>query len=203
MAPRSSRWLAHMRVWVAVAIVAGAATSVAAQRADARDSVTADSTSRTRRPLAPITVRAPMARAVAPPVATIDVPPARLVSYAAQATSSYDLVRRAAGVEIHEHGQGPGFTGNVVVRGFTSDHSADVLLSIDGVPINLPMHGHVEGYADWNLLLPIGVSSMRLISGPASPLYGDFALGGVMEVFTAADAAGTAAALSGSNVGDM
>jgi hypothetical protein len=156
-----------------------------------------------RRALAPVAVRASAALAVAPPVATIEVPPVRLRERQAESSTAYDLVRRVAGVEVHEQGQGPGFTANVVVRGFTSDHAADVLLTIDGVPINLPMHGHVEGYADWNLLLPAAVQSMRLIAGTASPLHGDFALGGVMEVFTAADAAGPQRSLSATSVGDV
>ena len=37
---------------------------------------------------------------------------------------------------------------------------------------------------------------------PASPLYGDFSLAGVVEVFTAADAAGTSGSVSGSSDGD-
>ena len=77
-----------------------------------------------------------------------------------------------------------------MIRGFSSDHSSDVLLVLDGVPINLPVHGHVEGYSDWSILSPAAVSSLRVITGPASPLYGDFAMAGVVEVFTAADAVG-------------
>src|SRR6185312_5856798 len=83
-----------------------------------------------------------------------------------------------------------------------SDHSSDVLLSIDGVPINLPVHGHVEGYSDWSILSPATVSALRVITGPASPLYGDFSLAGVVEVFTAADATGTSGSLGGSSHGD-
>ena len=58
------------------------------------------------------------------------------------------MFRRAAAVEVHEQGQGPGFASDVVVRGFTSDHSGDVLLVVDGVPVNLPINGHGEGYSD-------------------------------------------------------
>ena len=198
---RGCAWLIAARVLVAVAATS---TLPAAAQSRARDTVSVVDTTRIgRRALAPVTVQARSARAVAPPVVTVDVAPAALTRASHQAASTYDLVRRVAGVEVHEQGQGPGFTGNVVVRGFTSDHSADVALSIDGVPINLPMHGHVEGYADWNLLLPLAISSMRLISGSASPLYGDFALGGAMEVFTSADAAGALAAIGVSSVGDV
>jgi outer membrane receptor protein involved in Fe transport len=89
-----------------------------------------------------------------------------------------------------------------VIRGFSSDHSSDVLLVLDGVPLNLPVHGHVEGYSDWSILSPAGVSSLRVITGPASPLYGDFSLAGVVEVFTASDVTGTSGSMFGSSYGD-
>ena len=47
------------------------------------------------------------------------------------------------------------------------------------------------------------MSSLRLIHGPASPLYGDFALAGVVEAFTSADAEGTSMAVTGSSYGDV
>ncbi len=140
-------------------------------------------------------------RASPPPVATISVDTTALVSV--PANNAYDLVRRVAGIEVHEHGQGPGFTANAVVRGFNSDHSADVLLMVDGVPINAAVHGHVEGFADWNMLMPAATQSLRVIHGSASPLYGDFALAGVVEVFTAADAERTSGSLVTSSFGDV
>jgi outer membrane receptor protein involved in Fe transport len=147
-----------------------------------------------------ITVTAERPLAAAPPVTTIEVPPAELRrSFPADA---YDLLRRTTGIEVHEQGQGPGFASDAVIRGFSSDHSSDVLLTIDGVPINLPVHGHVEGYSDWSVLSPAAVSAVRVITGPASPLYGDFSLAGVVEVFTAADASGLAGKLGGSSYGD-
>jgi outer membrane receptor protein involved in Fe transport len=151
--------------------------------------------------LEPLVVTAERERSAPPPVATTRVSPQAVRR--AQADNPYDLARRVAGIEVHDQGQGPGFASNTVIRGFTSDHSGDVLLVVDGVPVNLPIHGHGEGYADWNSLLPAAVSSFRVIHGAASPLYGDFALGGVAEIFTAADAAGTAGALSSSSYGDV
>lgn len=155
----------------------------------------------TRPLLAPVSVTGPRMRAAPPPVATISVDTTALVSIPAD--NAYDLLRRTAGLEVHEHGQGPGFTANAVVRGFNSDHSADVLLVVDGVPVNAAVHGHVEGFADWNLLMPAATQSLRVIHGSASPLYGDFALAGVVEVFTAADAERSSGALTSSSFGDV
>src|SRR3954451_4479615 len=151
--------------------------------------------------LAPIEVTATRAAQAPPPaVETVQVGAEQIQR--TPATDAYDLVRRASGIEVHQQGQGPGFASDAVIRGFTSDHSSDVLLVLDGVPINFPVHGHVEGYADWNVLLPAAMSGLSLIHGPASPLYGDFALGGVVEARTAADASGTAGALTTSSFGD-
>jgi TonB dependent receptor/TonB-dependent Receptor Plug Domain len=168
--------------------------------AQAQDSLTApqDSTRATR--LKTITVTAERPRASAPPVTTIEVAPSELrQTFAADA---YDLVRRTSGIEVHEQGQGPGYASDAVIRGFSSDHSSDVLLVLDGVPINLPVHGHVEGYSDWSILSPAAINAFRVITGPASPLYGDFSLAGVVEVFTAADAGGASGSISGSSYGD-
>ena len=102
----------------------------------------------------PVTVTGRRELAIAPPVSTVEV--SKEAVQRAPASNPYDLVGRSAGIEVHQQGQGPGFASNVVIGGFTSDHSSDVLLVLDGVPINLPIHGHVEGYADWSILLHRG-----------------------------------------------
>lgn len=167
-------------------------------RAQTQDTVGIDSAD--VRQLEAITVTTDRPRAVAPPVTTLEIPAAELRR--TFAANPYDLLRRTSGIEVHEQGQGPGFASDAVIRGFSSDHSSDVLLVLDGVPLNLPVHGHVEGYSDWSILSPAGVSSLRVITGPASPLYGDFSLAGVVEVFTASDASGTSGSMSGSSYGD-
>jgi hypothetical protein len=151
--------------------------------------------------LAPIEVTGTRARATAPPVATIVVDPVTIQTTPAE--NSYDLIRRTAGLEVHDQGQGPGFSSNVVLRGFTADHSSDVLLTIDGVPQNLPVHGHVEGYADWTPLFAGAVSSLRVIHGPSSPLHGDFSIAGAVEVYTQPDADGWAGNLTANGFGDL
>ncbi|MEZ4423773.1 MAG: TonB-dependent receptor [Gemmatimonadota bacterium] len=178
-------------------VLTAALASPAAGSAQEPDSARADTTVYLMEPLQ-VTVE--RERSAPPPVAATLVAPELLRS--SQARNPYQMLRQITGVDVHDQGQGPGFASNIVLRGFTSDHSSDVLLVIDGVPINLPAHGHVEGFADWNLLLPESVSSMRLIHGGASPLYGDFALAGVVEVFTRADADGVEAALGTTSFGD-
>src|SRR5262249_29406223 len=74
------------------------------------------------------------------------------------ASDAWDIMRQAASVQVHLQGQGPGFASDASFRGFTSDHSTDVAMGIDGVPVNEPVNGHAEGYADWNAIMPEAIS---------------------------------------------
>jgi iron complex outermembrane recepter protein len=133
------------------------------------------------------------------PVSSIVVSPANIQQTVA--TDSWDLLRQTTGIEVHEQGQGPGFASDASIRGFSSDHSTDVALWIDGVPINEPVNGHAEGYNDFNLLMPEAVSSINLIKGPTSALYGNFAMSGVVNVRTLERMEGTDISLSGGSYG--
>jgi outer membrane receptor protein involved in Fe transport len=152
------------------------------------DTIPVDS-SATRRPvdssatrrLSTVTVTAIPAERAAPNSSTrVDAATIR----ATPAHDAYDLLRQTAGIEVHEQGQGPGFASDASIRGFSSDHSTDLALWIDGVPINEPVNGHAEGYNDFNVLFPGGVSEFDVIRGPTSALYGNFALGGIVNVRT-------------------
>jgi outer membrane receptor protein involved in Fe transport len=124
--------------------------------------------------------------------ATIHLTPAR---------TPYELLRQAAGVEVHEQGQGPGFASDASVRGFSSDHSTDLALWVDGVPINEPVNGHAEGYNDWAVLFPGGIQDIDVVRGPTSALFGNFALAGVVNVRTLERMRGSELTLSGGSYG--
>ena len=113
------------------------------------------------------------------------------------ALNPYDRLRLAGGLEVHDQGQGPGFASNASLRGLTSDHSTDLALWIDGVPINEPVNGHAEGYNDWSLMFPQAINSIEVFKGPSSPLYGNFALAGAVNVRTLERFRGASAELSG------
>src|ERR1700737_344607 len=117
------------------------------------------------------------------------------------ARDGYDLLRQTAGLEVHEQGQGPGFASDASLRGFSSDPPPDLALWIDGVPINEPVNGHAEGYNDFNVLFPGGVSEFDVIRGPTSALYGNFALAGVVNVRTLERMHGTELTASGGSFG--
>jgi outer membrane receptor protein involved in Fe transport len=168
-----------------VALLAQQPTRADSLRADSlrADSLRRSSDTLTHTPahLQAITVTAAATPRQAP-VSIIRISPA--VIAATQATSPWDLLRQVAGIEVHEQGQGPGFASDASIRGFSSDHSTDVALWIDGVPVNEPVNGHAEGYNDWSLLMPQAVSSMEVLKGPTSAVYGNFAMAGVINVLT-------------------
>ncbi len=119
------------------------------------------------------------------------------------ATSPWELLRQTAGVEVHIQGQGPGFASDASVRGFSSDHSTDLALWIDGVPVNEPVNGHAEGYNDWSLIFPQVIQDLDVIKGPTSALFGNFAFSGIVNVRTLDRLAGTRAWLDGGSAGHL
>lgn len=119
------------------------------------------------------------------------------------ALNTVDLLRQTAGVEAHDQGQGPGFASDLAIRGFSSDHSTDMALWIDGVPINEPVNGHAEGYNDWSLLFPQAVQQIDVFKGPTSALYGNFSLAGTVNVLTLERKQGTDVSLDGGAYGRL
>ena len=103
--------------------------ALGAQQPSAPDSVSQPSDTVTRRPtrLPEVTVTAAPAKRENPSSA-VTVSPS--VIQQTNAIDQYDLLRQTAGVEVHDQGQGPGFASDAVIRGFTSDHSSDVLLVV-------------------------------------------------------------------------
>ncbi|MEP7065977.1 MAG: TonB-dependent receptor [Gemmatimonadota bacterium] len=119
------------------------------------------------------------------------------------AASPWELLRQAAGVEVHLSGQGPGFASDAAVRGFSSDHSTDLALWIDGVPVNEPVNGHAEGYNDWSLIFPQAIQDLDVIKGPTSALFGNFAFSGIVNVRTMDHLQGTRTWINGGSAGHI
>jgi len=174
--------------------------ALGAQQPTAPDSVRQPGDTVVRRPtrLQEVTVTAAPARRESPSSAVTVSP--KVIQQTA-AIDQYDLLRQTAGVEVHDQGQGPGFASDASIRGFSSDHSTDMALWIDGVPINEPVNGHAEGYNDWNLLFPQAVRTIDVLKGPTSPVYGNFALAGTVNVRTLERMTGTQGWISGGAYG--
>jgi iron complex outermembrane receptor protein len=175
-----------------------AAPTLAAQQVTDSTGQRADSLARHPALLKAITVTAaPPERR--DPIGFTSVSPQAL--RASVAINAYDLLRQTAGLEVHDQGQGPGFASTASLRGFASDHSTDIALWIDGVPVNEPVNGHAEGYNDWSLLFPAVVREIDVYKGPTSPLYGNFSLAGTVNVRTLERVSGTSALVSAGEYG--
>jgi outer membrane receptor protein involved in Fe transport len=179
----------HIRLW-ALAILAGPA-ALAAQQPDSAQRA-ADSLARHQATLPEITVTASPAKPE-DPNGTIQVTPQAIKR--APSLNPYDLLRQTAGLQVNDQSQGPGFASDATVRGFSSDHSTDIALWIDGVPNNEPVNGHAEGYNDWYLMLPSTIQSIDVIKGPTSALYGNFGLAGALNLRTRERMQGTEVSL--------
>ncbi|MBI3518560.1 MAG: TonB-dependent receptor [Bacteroidetes bacterium] len=90
--------------------------------------------------------------------------------------SAQDLLRLVPGLFIAQHAGG-GKAEQIFIRGFDCDHGTDIATFVDGMPVNMPSHGHGQGYADLHFLIPEVVEGMNVFKGTSSPLYGDFATG--------------------------
>lgn len=88
--------------------------------------------------------------------------------------SAQDMLRMVPGLFIAQHAGG-GKSEQIFIRGFDADHGTDVATFVDGIPVNMPSHGHGQGYADLHFLIPEVVEGMSIFKGASSPLYGDFA----------------------------
>ena len=97
--------------------------------------------------------------------------------------SAQDLLRLVPGLFIAQHAGG-GKAEQIFIRGFDCDHGTDIATFVDGMPVNMPSHGHGQGYADLHFLIPETVEGMSVFKGTSSPLYGDFATGAAVSFKT-------------------
>lgn len=88
-----------------------------------------------------------------------------------------DIVEAVPGVVATQH-SGDGKANQYFLRGFNLDHGTDFAVSVDGMPVNMPSHGHGQGFADLNFLIPELVSGVRYRKGPYFYDGGDFSLAG-------------------------
>lgn len=96
-----------------------------------------------------------------------------------------ELLEFVPGLIATQH-SGEGKANQYFVRGFNLDHGTDFALRLDDMPINMPTHGHGQGYADINFIIPELVNRLNYRKGPYYADGGDFATAGSAE-FSYAD----------------
>jgi outer membrane receptor protein involved in Fe transport len=85
------------------------------------------------------------------------------------------------GLVITQH-SGTGKANQYFLRGFNLDHGTDFAVHVDGMPVNLPSHGHGQGYADLNFLIPELVEHIHYRKGPYYADEGDFSAAGAAHL---------------------
>jgi len=60
-----------------------------------------------------------------------------------------EALEAVPGLIVTQH-SGEGKANQYFLRGFNLDHGTDLSIRIDGMPVNMPTHGHGQGYADIN-----------------------------------------------------
>ena len=95
-----------------------------------------------------------------------------------------ELIEAVPGLAATQH-SGAGKANQYFLRGFNLDHGTDLSASLDGVPLNLPSHGHGQGYLDLNILTPEFVHDISFKKGPYAAENGDFATAGAVAFDTA------------------
>jgi len=88
-----------------------------------------------------------------------------------------ELVEVVPGMVATQH-SGSGKANQYFLRGFNLDHGTDFSAMIDGVPLNLPTHGHGQGYLDLNSIIPELVDIIEFGKGPYHAEMGDFSSAG-------------------------
>ncbi len=91
-----------------------------------------------------------------------------------------ELLETVPGVIITQH-SGSGKANQYFLRGFNLDHGTDFRITVDDIPVNMPSHGHGQGYSDLNFLIPELVDTVRYKKGAYYADEGDFSAAGAAE----------------------
>ena len=92
-----------------------------------------------------------------------------------------EVLEFVPGLIVTQH-SGDGKANQYFLRGFNLDHGTDFATSVNGLPVNMPSHGHGQGYSDLNFLLPELVDRIAYRKGPYFAQNGDFASAGSADI---------------------
>ena len=92
-----------------------------------------------------------------------------------------EVLEFVPGMIVTQH-SGDGKANQYFLRGFNLDHGTDFATSVGGMPVNMPTHGHGQGYSDLNFLIPELVQRIEYRKGPYFAKGGDFASAGSADI---------------------
>lgn len=92
-----------------------------------------------------------------------------------------EALEAVPGLIVTQH-SGEGKANQYFLRGVNLDHGTDLAISIDGMPVNMRTHGHGQGYADLNFLIPELIGTVAVRKGPYFASEGDFSSVGAVHI---------------------
>jgi hypothetical protein len=92
-----------------------------------------------------------------------------------------EVLEVVPGLIVTQH-SGDGKANQYFLRGFNLDHGTDLALSVDGVPVNMPTHGHGQGYADTSFLITGLLESIEYRKGTYFAETGNFSAAGSVDM---------------------
>src|ERR1700730_16819757 len=92
-----------------------------------------------------------------------------------------EILEAVPGLIVTQH-SGEGKANQYFLRGYNLDHSTDMAIFVDDMPINMRTHAHGQGYSDLNWLMPETINSIAVRKGPYFADEGDFASVGNLHI---------------------
>ena len=92
-----------------------------------------------------------------------------------------EVLEAVPGLIVSQH-SGSGKANQYYLRGFNLDHGTDFAATLMGMPLNMPTHGHGQGYLDLNFLIPELVDRVAYRKGALAADVGDFATAGSVAI---------------------
>ncbi len=120
-------------------------------------------------------------RALGPPQAASEITYSGAEVNARPFTRPAEALEITPGLIITQH-SGEGKANQYFLRGYNLDHGTDLAITVDDVPVNMRTHGHGQGYADLNFLIPELIGSVDVRKGPYFADEGDFSSVGAVHV---------------------
>ena len=94
-----------------------------------------------------------------------------------------EILEVVPGLIVTQH-SGSGKSNQMFLRGFNLDHGTDFATWVDGMPVNMPTHGHGQGYTDLNFVIPELVDRLEYRKGAYYAEVSDFASAGAAHLST-------------------
>jgi hypothetical protein len=92
-----------------------------------------------------------------------------------------EVLEVVPGLIVTQH-SGDGKANQFFLRGFNLDHGTDFASRVDGLPVNMPTHGHGQGYSDINFLIPELIDRIGYKKGTYYADEGNFSAAGAVDV---------------------